>query len=122
MVLNLYSREIEQCVVIADTIFIFSYYFFRCSAVAIFVSLIAAFAVFIGYLRSKLPDGAPKPSMCTTIKVSIVKLDFHCRVILPTWTELKNVCACNGIARRNCDMQWLFVIELLLRGQFSANV
>ena len=47
-----------------------------CASIVVFFSvgsaatvLLLSFAVFICCLRRRLPDGAPKPSMCTTIKV-----------------------------------------------------
>ena len=38
-----------------------------------------------------------------------------------TETELKNVCACHGIARRNWEIQWIFVIVLRMNYYFAAN-
>ena len=49
-----------------------SHFYFRCSVGSVAGVVFLAFVVFIGYLRSKMPDGAPKPSTCATIKVSIM--------------------------------------------------
>ena len=50
----------------------FAYFFFhRAGSITGLLLLIAlAFGIFICCLRRKLPDGVPKPPVCTTVKVN----------------------------------------------------
>lgn len=48
------------------------------SGVFILGAVIVAFFVFVVVLRSKLPDGVPKPSMCTSMKVALGMILAKC--------------------------------------------
>lgn len=48
------------------------------SGVFILGAVIVAFLVFVVVLRSKLPDGVPKPSMCTSMKVALGMILAKC--------------------------------------------
>lgn len=46
-----------------------SFFLFFFSLITILGVVIIAFLIFVVHLRKKLPDGVPKPSMCTSMKV-----------------------------------------------------
>ena len=45
-------------------------FFFNGSIAGLVFLIVLLFAIFICCLRRKLPSGVPKPSICTTVKVS----------------------------------------------------
>lgn len=61
----------ESLVTKTNFIFLTSIFFHRAGSITGLLLLIAlAFGIFICCLRRKLPDGVPKPPVCTTVKVN----------------------------------------------------